>query len=88
MQAQLDHLMRKANKRMFLLINFKRSGVPKDKLRDLYGAMTRSILEYTSNVYHSQLNKGQSNQLEQIQKRCLRIIYGYEYDYELSLIHI
>ena len=84
-QAQLDYLMRKANKRLFLLLNFKRSGVPKDKLKDLYGTMNRYILEYTSNVYHPQLNKGQSNQLEKIQKRCLRIIYGYEHDYATLL---
>ena len=47
--------------------------------------MNRSILEYTSNVYHSQINKGQSNELEKIQKRSLRIIYGYEHDYEKLL---
>ena len=84
-QAQLDHLTRKSNKRQFLLLNYKRSGVPKERLNDLYCAMTRSILEYTSNVYHSLLNKGQSNELERIQKRSLRIIYGYHYDYQQLL---
>ena len=44
--------------------------------------MTRSILEYSSNVYHSQLNTGQSNELEKIQKRCLRVIYGYNLTYD------
>ena len=46
-QAQLDYLSRKANKRMFLLLNYKKSGVPKERLRDLYCAMNRSIIEYT-----------------------------------------
>ena len=84
-QAQLNYLTRKANKRMFLLLNYKRSGVPKDKLRDIYCAMSRSIIEYTSNVYHSLINRGQSNELEKIQKCCLRIIYRYNYDYNQHL---
>ena len=81
-QPQLDYLMRKANRRLFLLRNYKRSGVLKERLKDLYCAMNLSILEYTSNVYHSQLNRGQSNDLENIQKRCLQIIYGYDHDYK------
>ena len=59
-----------------------RSGITKERLRDIYCAVTRSILEYSSNVYHSQLNKSQSKQLERIQKRCLKAIYGYDYNYE------
>ena len=31
------------------------------------------------------LNKGQSNLLEKMQKRCLRAIYGYDHDYETLL---
>ena len=47
--------------------------------------MTRSILEYTSNVYHSLLNIGHSNELEKVQKRSLRAIYGYELTYKQLL---
>ena len=84
-QPQLDSLMRKANKRFFLLRHYKRSGVPKDKLKEIFCAMNRSILEYSSKVYHSMLNIGQSNELEKIQKRCLRIIYGFEFTYKQLL---
>ena len=80
-QAQLDYLTRRANKRFFLILHYKRAGVPKERLKDIYCSMTRSILEYSSNVYHSQINIGQSNELERIQKRSLRAIYGYEYTY-------
>ena len=38
-------------------------------------------------MYHTQLNKGQSNLLERVQKRCLRVIYGYSKSYaELLLL--
>ena len=79
--------MRKANKRFFLLLHYKHAGVPQSRLRDIYVAMTRSILEFSSNVYHSQLNKHQTNELERIQKRCLRAVYGYEKTYE-ELLHL
>lgn len=79
--SQLEYLMKKAIKRYFFLLHYKRSGIPIDKLRDIYCAITRSILEYSSVVYHSQLNIGQSNELEHIQKRCLHAIYGYDYQY-------
>ena len=81
-QPQLDYLIRKASKRYFLLLHYKRSGIPTDKLKDIYCAITRSVIEYSSVVYHSQLNTGQSNELEKIQKRCLRVIYGYEHQYQ------
>ena len=47
--------------------------------------MNRFILEYTPNASHLQINKGQSNELEKIQKRNLSIIYGFEHSYEKLL---
>ena len=81
-QPQLDYLMRKANKRYYLLLHYKRSGLTSEKLKEIYCEITRSTLEYSSVVYHSQLNTGQSNELECIQKGCLRAIYGYDFNYE------
>ena len=45
-------------------------------------SVIRSCLEYSSPVYHSQLNQHQKNQLEKVQKRSLRLIYGYDKTYE------
>ena len=80
-QPQIDHLIRKANKRYFLLLHYKRAGILNDRLKEVYCAMTRSLLEYSANVFHSQLNISQSKQLENIQKRCLKAIYGYDLKY-------
>ena len=35
----------------------------------------RSVLEYACAVWHSGLTAEQSNDLERVQKRCMRIIY-------------
>ena len=68
---QIEKLIRKANKRSFLLSNYKKNVVSKDKLLMIYTSTIRSIIEYSSNTYHTQLNKGQVNMLETVQKKCL-----------------
>ena len=35
-QAQLDYLIRKANKIYFVLLHYKRAGVNKERLKDIY----------------------------------------------------
>jgi len=43
-----------------------------------------SVLEYACSVWHSSLTTGQSDMLESLQKRALRIIYS-DMDYHTSL---
>jgi len=41
----------------------------------VYISNMRSVLEYACPVWHPGLTKTQSNEIERVQKRCLRIIY-------------
>ena len=41
-----------------------------------YISIIRFVLEYACPVWHSGLSKTQSNEIERVQKRCLRIIYS------------
>ena len=84
-EAQINTLIRKANKRFFVLLRHKRAGIPKPKLKDLYTSVQRSVLEYSSVVFHSQFNKHQTNLLQKVQKKTLRAIYGYELTYQQLL---
>ena len=81
-QLQADRLIRKASKHTFLLSKYKNYGVPIDKLKIIYTSTIRSVLEYSSNTYHSQINRGQANQLERAKKKCIKIIYGYQKSYQ------
>ena len=60
-----------------------------NKLMIIYMANIHTVLEYSSNAYHSQLKKGQMNRLEQVLKRCLKISFVYRFSYmkllELSI---
>ena len=81
-QVHIEKLIRKASKRIFVLLSFKKNGVPTDKLKSIYTSIIRSVVEYTSNTYHSQTTKGLSNQIERLQKRALKIIYRYNLTYQ------
>ena len=83
--AQIEHLIKKTNKRLHLLTKLKLNGLNKEKLRIIYMASMRGVLEYSSNTYHSQINKGQINAMESIQKKWLKIIFGYNHSYEKLL---
>ena len=50
-EKQVEKLIRKANKRYFTLIKYKKAGIPKQRLRDIYSSVMRSVLEFSSVVY-------------------------------------
>ena len=55
--------------------------MPGTDLRKLYTGMVRSVIGYSSVTYGPMLTKFQDHELENIQKRCLRIMYGYDKSY-------
>ena len=73
-EAQVANLIRKANTRTFVIRHYSTFMHGKDLVL-LYSSLARSILEYSSVTYGPLLSKGRSNQLEQVQKRCLKVTY-------------
>ena len=63
-----------ASKRLFALRSLKCSGVSPRDLRLVYSYFIRPVLEYACPVWHTSLPRKLSDQLEQIQRRALRII--------------
>ena len=54
--------------------------VPHSQLRHFYLTVIRPVLEYASPVWHHLITKKQSDQIEAIQKRAIRIIYRCAHD--------
>ena len=76
----------KAYSRMSMLTKLKYVGVQKDDLIDIYVLYIRSIAEYCSVAFHSSLTVEQSNQIERIQRTCLKVILDEMYiDYPSAL---
>ena len=80
--AQVDYIASRAASRFFVIRKLAGIGVNKDKIKTIYCSIVRSIIEYSSITYGSMLSKYQSIKLENLQKRCLRAIYGYNKTYE------
>ena len=83
-QTNTDYIIRKASKRLFLLNVLKKYGVSVNDMRQFYISAIRLILEYGAQVWHGGLTNAQSECIEKVQKRALRIIYS-ERDYEKIL---
>jgi len=72
----VDAISAKVASRLYFLKQLKRTGVSLSDLLCFYTTVVRPVLEYACPVWHSSLTVAQSNVLESLQKRALRIIYG------------
>ena len=68
------YIVKKAVKRLYFLKMLKGYGAPKQDLKAFYMAVIRSTLEYCAQIWHGNLTKEQSTDIERVQKRALRII--------------
>jgi len=80
----VNMLASKVASRLYFLKQLKRTGAPTEDLVCFYTSVIRTVLEYACPVWHSSLTTGQSDMLELLQKRALRIIYS-DIDYNTSL---
>lgn len=75
-EDHLNHLLSQAMPLLRSLTKLRRFQLSKNALVTYYRSHMRPILEYACPVWHPGLTKEQSNKLETIQKRALRIILG------------
>ena len=86
--TQVKEMLKKCNGRLFMLRTLKRFNLPLcDLITIFYTGYVRPILEYCAPVFHSNLTKKQTNNIERIQKRACKIILGFNYStYENALV--
>ena len=82
----VQYICSRASKCLFLLKQLRRANLPVPDLVYFYCTVIRPILEYACAVWHTSLSKNQSDCIEQIQKRALNIIYGYDGSYSDKLL--
>ena len=83
-QTNTDRIIKKAVKRLLLLKTLKKYGASETDMKRFYASVIIPVLEYGAQVWHGGLTKSQSNNIERIQKRALRIVYS-EKDYDKLL---
>ena len=74
-QLHSDDIITKASQRLYFFILLKRPGIEPHHLVNIYTTIIRSVIEYACQVRHTSLTIRQTNQLESIQKRAMRIIF-------------
>lgn len=70
----------KAAQRLHFLKQLKHAGMSTDDLMLYYKSVVRPVTEYACAVWHSSLTKGQTKQLESIQRRAMKIIFSNNID--------
>ena len=78
-ESHICDILKRANGKLYILRALKRHGLPVSDLRTIYLGYVRPILEYGTPVWNGGLTKSQSERLERVQKRALRIIYASAY---------
>ena len=71
-----NQICRRAYSRLPMLSKLKYAGVKTEDLLDIYCLFIRSITEYCAVAFHSGLTEQQCQQLENIQRTCLKICLG------------
>lgn len=71
----VTYILGRVSKRFYIIFQLARIGVPPCDIILIYIALIRSVLEYACAVWHTSLTKSQSDDLERVQRRCLKIIY-------------
>ena len=85
-QENIEIMVKKAAKRLYILRVLSRINVPSADLLTTYFSLVKSILEYICPVWYTNLPQCLSDKIEHVQKRAFRIIYpGRRYDHALSI---
>ena len=70
--------MDKFRMKIWLLFHLREAGIKDDRPFRLFCVYIRSVMEYCSPVYHSMLNRWQTETLERLQRHAARICFGTE----------
>ena len=71
----VTEIIKKANKRIYFVVQLKRAKVPPKEIITFYCSCVRPVLEYSSEVYHFALPVYLSNAIERVQRRVTSIIF-------------
>ena len=81
----VNYMLKKARKKLWTIRHLKRAGLGQEDLLKVFNTCIRPTLEYVAPTYHPMLTKEMSDNIEQIQRRAIKLIYGWDADYQKLL---
>ena len=76
-RQHVGYITAKANKRVFIIYQLVRNGFDSAEIIKVYCPLVIPTLEYASPVWHCGLTQVLSDEIEAVQRRCLRIIFPF-----------
>ena len=83
--THVGEIVKSAAKKFYLISQLKRANVPPQDILTIFVSVIRPKLEYACPVWHNSLTEEDSNLIESIQKRALKLVYPHlSYDEALD----
>ena len=87
--ARVDEIISKARKRVYMIYQLKRAGINQNDLVRIYVSVIRPVTEYACPAWHTNLPKYLSDNIELINKKCLKTIFPCsQYEYILQMVNL
>ena len=83
-EFHIEYIVKRAQQRLFFLNMLRRARVSPRDVVQIYCSKVRPVLEYACPVWHGGITTEQSDSIEHVQERAMRIAYP-DMDYELAL---
>ena len=83
--AHISLIVHKFNIRVWLIRHLLQAGVKQSKAALIYTTVVRPVIEYAVPVYHPMLSECQAKELEKLQRRMMKIIFGYKISYKKAM---
>ena len=77
----VDYIVQKAKKKLWSLRHVKKAGMQQSDLLNIFNSIIRPTLEYEAPTFHSMLTAEMAEELEYIQRRPSKIIFGWDSHY-------
>ena len=80
-EPHVNYMLSKVRKKLWTLRHLKRAGMSSADLLKVFNCIIRPVLEYAASTYHSMLTIEQSTEIERVQKRACKLIFGWDSSY-------
>ena len=84
-RQHVDYMLGKARKKLWILRHVKKAGMSQSDMLKTYLTVIRPTLDYAVPTYHSMLTLEMRDEIESIQKRACRLIFGWESNYDILI---
>ena len=81
-KKHVEYMLEKSRKKLWTIRHLKNAGLSSSDMLKVFNTVVRSTLEYAVPTYHPMLTGELSDEIESIQKRACKLIFGWSSQYD------